>query len=503
MSNIATKMAAGQLELRVDSVPDSSSGQKLDFFDVTNLVIGAAVGADIYVVAAVGSADLGPANLLAWIVAGVFIMVIAINFAKCAAVIKKPGGSYAYVREVWGDFPGFVVGWAFWLAEVAGVAVFLVAFVQYLGFFFPALTWFEQAAIKAALAAAIAYSIIRGTKAAGRTNDTLTIAKLAPLLILVLVGALYLGTHVSATAANFVPFAPLGFSQFFTALVLIFWAYAGFEVGTIPSDNVEDPEKTLPKAMVLGMVIVTLFYVAVNVIVVGAVHWTTLADSQTPLILTASTVFSFTAALSIVGAAILGIGALLTVSGSDESGSFSLSMLSRTLARDGWFPRIFDEEHPRYHTPYKGIVIQSAIAFGASLIAGVNQLILFVVFNLVFVYFMTCLAVFALQRKGAIKTGESRTARALNKALPFAGMIVCVIIIAGIDTLKIIFGVATVLVAVPLYVAVFRHRERERGETHPLSEEEISAYVERTKHVFLGYLFSVVHQRFHSQRKHR
>ncbi len=441
---------------------DSSSEQKLDFFDVTNLIIGAAVGADIYVVAAAGSADLGPANLLAWIVAGVFIIIIAINFAKCAAVIKKAGGAYAYVREAWGDFPGFVVGWAFWLAEIAGVAVFLVAFVQYLGFFLPSLTWFEQAAIKAMLAAAIAYSIIRGTKAAGRTNDVLTIAKLAPLLILVLVGALYLSTHVSATVGNFVPFAPLGLGQFFTALVVIFWAYAGFEVGTIPSDNVEDPEKTLPKAMVLGMAIVTLFYVVVNVVVVGAVHWTTLANSQTPLILAATTVFSFTAALSIAGGIILGVGALLTVSGSDESGSFSLSMLSRTLARDGWFPGVFDEEHPKYHTPYKGIIIQSAIALGASLIAGVNQLILFTVFNLAFVYFMTCLAVFALQRRGTIKTGESRRSKAFNKVLPFAGMAVCVVIIAGIDALKIIFGVATILVAVPLYVAVFRHRERAR-----------------------------------------
>ncbi len=484
-------------------MPDPSSTQKLDFFDVTNLVIGAAVGADIYVVAAAGSADLGPANLLAWIVAGIFIIIIAINFAKCAAVIKREGGSYAYVRATFGDFAGFVVGWAFWLAEVAGVAVFPVAFVQYLGFFFPSLTWVEQAAIKAVLITAIAYSIVRGTKAVGRTNDVLTLAKLTPLLLLVLVGAVYLGTHASATVANFIPFVPLGFGQFFAALVVIFWAYAGFEVGTIPSDNVEDPEKTLPKAMVLGMTIVTLFYVVVNVIVVGAVHWTTLANSQTPVILAATTVFSFTAALSIAGGIILGVGALLTVSGSDESGSFSLSRLSRTLARDGWFPHIFDEEHATYDTPYKGIIIQSAIALGASLIAGVNQLILFVVFNLTFVYFMTCLTVFALQRKGTIKTGESRTMNVLNKALPFAGMVVCVIIIAGIDTFKIIFGVATILIAVPLYVAIFWRRKRERGEAHPLSDEEISAQVERTKRVFLGYLFNVVRRRFRSGRMDR
>ncbi|MDD1721676.1 MAG: APC family permease [Euryarchaeota archaeon] len=250
-------------------MPGTSSAQKLGLFDVTNLVIGAAVGADIYVVASAGSADLGPANLLAWIVAGIFAVIIAINFARCATVIREAGGSYACVRAAWGDFPGFIVGWAFWLAEIATIAVFPVAFVEYLGFFFPALTWFEQAAIKAALVAAITYSIIRGTKAAGRTNDVLTVAKLTPLLLLVLVGAIYLGTHMSTTVANFTPFAPLGFGQFEAALVVIFWAYAGFEFGVIPSDSVENPQKTIPKAMVLAMTFVALFYVIVNIVVIG------------------------------------------------------------------------------------------------------------------------------------------------------------------------------------------------------------------------------------------
>ncbi len=472
-------------------MPDSSSAQKLGLFDVTNLIIGAAVGADIYVVASAGSADLGPANLLAWIIAGIFAIIIAVNFAKCAAIIKKAGGSYAYVRETWGDFAGFVVGWAFWLAEVATIAVFPVAFVQYLGFFFPALTWVEQAIIKAALVAAITYSIIRGTKAAGRTNDVLTLAKLTPLLLLVLVGAIYLGTHVSATVANFTPFAPLGFGQFFTALVVIFWAYAGFEFGVIPSDNVENPQKTIPKAMVLGMTIVAVFYVIVNAVVVGAVNWTTLASSQTPVIIAANTVFSFTAALGVAGGIILGVGALLTVSGSDESGSFSLSGLSRALAQDGWFPRVFREEHPKYHTPYKGMIIQSTIAFGAALVGGLNQLILFSVFNLAFIYFMTCLSVFALQRRGKIDMGHTHIARIGNELIPLGGMAVCVVVVSGIDALKIIFGVATILIAVPLYVVAFWHRERERGVAHPLSQEEINAQVERTQQVFLGYLVKV------------
>ncbi len=304
------------------------------------------------------------------------------------------------------------------------------------------------------------------------------------------------------TVANFTPFAPLGFSQFEAALVVIFWAYAGFEFGVIPSDNVKDPQKTLPKAMVAGMTIVALFYVVVNAVVIGAVNWTTLANSQTPVILAASTVFSFTAALGVAGGFILGIGALLTVSGSDESGSFSLSGLSRALARDGWFPRVFDEEHPKYHTPYKGIIIQSAIALGAALVGSLTQLILFSVFNLAVIYFMTCLSVFALQRRGKMEVGNSRAAKIANHVIPIAGMVVCVVVVAGIDASKILFGAATILIAVPLYVVAFWHKEREKGEEHPLSREEINAQVERTRHVFLGYLFSVIHRRFRSREKH-
>lgn len=88
----------------------SSTSKKLSFFDVTNLLVGAIVGADIYVVASLGSQDRGPASLVAWIVAGLIAIIIALNFAECATLVPRVGGAYAYAREVWGD--GFVVGWA-------------------------------------------------------------------------------------------------------------------------------------------------------------------------------------------------------------------------------------------------------------------------------------------------------------------------------------------------------------------------------------------------------
>src|SRR5665647_1101850 len=214
--------------------------KKLTFFDVTNLLVGAIVGADIYVVASLGSQYLGPASLVAWIAAGLIAIIIALNFAECATLVPKVGGAYAYAREVWGDFAGFIVGWALWLAEVAALAVFPVAFVRYLSFFFPSITVTEGAIIKLLFIASITYVNIRGSKLAGRANDVLTIAKLSPLLLLIVAGLIYMAFNPTQTIANFVPFAPLGFSNFVQALVLIFWAYAGFELAVIPSNEVEN-----------------------------------------------------------------------------------------------------------------------------------------------------------------------------------------------------------------------------------------------------------------------
>jgi APA family basic amino acid/polyamine antiporter len=124
---------------------------KLTSFDVTNLVVGAIIGADIYVASSFGAAYLGPSSLLVWVVAGVLAIVIALCFAQCAALLPKVGGPYAYAKEAWGSFAGFVVGWSLWLAEWVSLAVFPVAFVRYLMFFTPNLDWAAQTVIKGVL----------------------------------------------------------------------------------------------------------------------------------------------------------------------------------------------------------------------------------------------------------------------------------------------------------------------------------------------------------------
>ncbi len=391
-----------------------------------------------------------------------------------------------------GNFTGFLVGWGLWIAEVAALAVMPVAFVRYLTFFIPSLTWIQGAAIKVLFVVVFTYVNIRGTKLAGKTNDILTIAKLSPLLLLIIMGLVYLGVHPSQTYSNLIPFAPLGFSNFAPALILAFWAYSGFELAVIPSNEIDNPKITIPKAMIIGMTIVTFVYLLTNFVVIGAINWTTLQFDPAPLASAGSVVLSYTPALAVIGGAILGIGALLSISGYDESGTLGTSRLSYAIAIDGLFPKFFSQIHPKYGTPYKSIIAQSAIALFGSLIGGLSQLIVFAVFNLAFVYLVTSSVVLVLRERRKPEVGQTAIEKMTGPILPIAGVILSTYLLLICGATTILFGIITILIGVPIYVVYAPRTEMATLKREFLSTEAMLSRVSRTQRVFLGYLFRLI-----------
>ena len=109
--------------------------RELGLFDVVNLVIGTIVGADIYIAAAFGAGYLGPSSIFAWLLAGLMAITIALCFAECSSLLPRVGGPYAYAKEAFGDFAGFMAGWALLIASWSAIAVFPLAFVSYLYIF--------------------------------------------------------------------------------------------------------------------------------------------------------------------------------------------------------------------------------------------------------------------------------------------------------------------------------------------------------------------------------
>jgi APA family basic amino acid/polyamine antiporter len=431
---------------------------RLTLFDVTNLVVGAIIGADIYVASALGAGLLGTFSLIVWVVAGIMAIVIALCFAQCAALLPKVGGPYAYAHAAWGTFAGFIVGWSLWLAEWMSLAVFPVAFTQYLMFFLPGLDLISQDAIKVLFVVFLIATNVVGVKAAGRTNDVLTIVKLAPLVFFVAIGLPYMISNTGVAITNFSPFFPSSLSGFGAALVLIFWAYAGFEISTIPAEEIEDPGRTIPKAIMLGISIVTIFYLTTNIVLFGV--WQSpilgsLASNNAPLAWATKGMLSANPTWVLVGGSIVGVGALISVAGSDESGMIGTSRLGYALAADGLFPRIFASVHPKFKTPYLGIIIQAVTALVAAIVGGLSMLIATSVFFMAIAYVATSASIFSLRRKGAKAQFHLRG----GWLIPVLAIVFSLYLITQCSFTQIALGLILLSVGVPIYIKYSPKRE--------------------------------------------
>jgi amino acid transporter len=457
---------------------------ELTLFDVTNLVVGAIIGADIYVASSFGAKYLGPASLLVWVVAGVIAVIIALCFAQCAALLPKVGGPYAYAKEAWGPFAGFIVGWSLWLAEWVSLAVFPVAFTRYLMFFLPNLELTYQIAVKILFVVFLIATNVFGVKAAGRTNDILTIVKLAPLIFFSGAGLFYMILQSAVVASNFSPFFPYGLENFGVALVLIFWAYAGFEISTIPAEEIRDPSRTIPKAIILGISIVTIFYLTTNIVLFGVRPWNQLALDTAPLASATVAVLNTNLILALVGGAIVGVGALISVAGSDESGMIGTSRLGYALAVDGLFPRVFAKIHPKFKTPYLAITIQAVTALIASIVGNLNMLIATSVFFMAIAYVATSASIFSLRRKGLKPQFHLRG----GLLIPSLGVIFSLYLISQCTIDQIATGLILLFIGIPIYVKYSPKKEITDLKNALLSRDSILERAYRQEEKFLAHL---------------
>ena len=379
--------------------------RQLNAFDVTNLVVGSVIGADIYVAAALGARLLGPASILIWLLAGLIAIVIALSFSHCAAILPRVGGPYVYTKDVAGPFKGFLVGWSLLLAEWFSLAVFPVAFTQYFLSFLP-LSTTDQVLLKGLFIVIIFLTNVVGVEMAGKFNDLLTVGKLGPLLLLTAAGLAFIVFHPQVTLARFQPFFVGDPANIGQALVLIFWAYAGFELSTLPADEIQDARRTIPRAIAAGMFIVIAFYLTTNFVIIANVDQKALSSSPAPLTVAAANIFGVLPGLASLGALIIAVGALISIMGADESGTIGTSRLAFAMSIDGLLPRAFSRLHTTFHTPYIGLALICSTAFVASVIGTLSDLINSSVFLLSFTYLATGASAILLERKYRVGLGR-------------------------------------------------------------------------------------------------
>lgn len=461
--------------------------RELSYFDLMSIVIGAIVGSDIYIVPGLTAGLIGPFAILVWIVGGVMAMVLAMVFAYCAFHVPNVGGSFAYVSKAFNSFYGFVAGWSMCIAEIVALPVFAIVFTNYLQFFVP-LSPGSQLIIRAIFVMVFVGVNIRGVKAAGKVNDVLTVAKLIPLLLIIVVG---LGTLLlnPRLAANYSPFAPLGVGSFGAVMVLVFWAYAGFELGSLPASEVVEPKKNIPRALITGMLVVIFFYVMTNVAVFAVVDWADLSKSQIPLVMVS------TALLGTAGGAITGVGALASVSGTDETEVLGTARLIYAISAHGYLPRALHRIHPSYKTPYVAILLEGGIALALSVFTGISELISFAVFNLGVCYLLVCLALYVLKKKG--EKGLPG-----QDLLPWLGAAISIYLLYSTSFFDKLVGTVFVLLGVQVYLH-FSKTSAHALEERFLSEQTIYEAQLEKQHRFLANFVRLLRAAYDRIRGHR
>lgn len=256
--------------------------RSLGLFAATDIGIGAIIGAGIFVLSGVASGLAGPSVILSFVLAGIVAFLTALSSAELSSFITEAGGSFIYTEQAFGPGWGFLVGWTKSFDYIVGAAAVSIGFATYFVFL---AEWGTDAGTIAVIGAILPLAFMtlnfRGVKEASGANNILVVLKVAALLVFITVGASYIASR--GDYSNYAPFFPRGISGTVAASAVIFFAYIGFNTITVLSEEVKEPQKTIPRAIILAFVVSTLLYIGVSVVEVGLIDWQQIAHSAAPL----------------------------------------------------------------------------------------------------------------------------------------------------------------------------------------------------------------------------
>lgn len=345
------------------------------------------VGGGIFVLPAVVAASVGPSAPLAYVVCAVAMGLIVLCFAQAGSRVTLTGGPYAYVEVALGRFIGFLAGALLWLLASLATAAVASAFAGSVAVFWPALSaTVPRALILAILFGTLAVLNVRGARQGAGLIEVVTVAKLLPLIAFVVIGAALARGPAPDVFGHLSP-STLGRS----VLVLIF-AFAGIESALVPSGEVRDPARTVPRALFIAMGGVTVLYIAIQYVAQTIMGPALATEQQAPLAAAARVVAGS------AGAVVMAVGASISMFGHVSGMTFATPRALYAFGRDGILPSVFQRVDSRYHTPAVAIVVQCTITFLLSVTSGFATLAILSNVAVLILYGLCCIAAWRLQR---------------------------------------------------------------------------------------------------------
>ncbi len=343
---------------------ESKLKKEIGLITLVSIGLGGILGSGIFALPAAMGAVAGPSLILAILFAGIITAFLAIAYAELGAAFPLTGGPYSLPRLALGDFGGFIMGWGYFLYLFIGTAAIIDIFVVYLGFYVPGLAeggTLTPMGITIAVIALWVFTFINifGVKWGALYSVITTIGKLIPLALFTLVGFFYM------KADNFTPFMPFGFSGITLAITLFFWSYTGFEAIVVPSEEVKNPSRNIPLAMLLTVVLSIIIYMVISIVFVGMLPWEGLnlgAHSWQDVKELTSPLSDVSKALGLPWlAAIATIGAIIATAGSGGSWVLIQGRMPYAMAKDNLFWSPVGKIHPKFQTPAFSLIFTSVL----------------------------------------------------------------------------------------------------------------------------------------------
>lgn len=357
-------------------------------WDLVGIVINGVIGAGIFGLPSKIYSLAGTYSIVAFAVCAACVSLIVLSFAEVASRFSGSGGPYLYARETYGPTPGFIVGWLVWIARITSFGANCSLLPTYLDLFFlGAASGLPRAAIITGVVIALAAMNVIGVRYVANASNTLAIGKLLPLAFFVVAGLFFLDLSRFSFAA-----AP-GYHSFSQAVLLLVYAFTGFEMAVIPGGEARNPQRHLPSALMIGMATVVVFYVLIQVVCIGTLP--SLATSQRPL---ADAAVRF---LGTSGAVVITVGIVISLAGNLNVLILSSSRIIYAMGERGDLPDMLAAIHPRHRTPVASILLTTAVMLVLTLSGTFISLLTLSTLSRLVTYFATCAALPLLRRRVA------------------------------------------------------------------------------------------------------
>lgn len=418
-------------------------------WDLTAIAINTIIGTGIFILPARVFGLIGNYSLLAFVACAIIIGFIILCFAEVSSRFEKTGGMYLYAKEAFGSVVGFEVGWLYWIVRVTTFATNCNALLLYLAFFYPqAGEGFLKYLIVGSVVLIITVFNILGVRESVMLTNFFTVGKIVPLLVFAAVGIFFI------EPANFSFGAPPEQGKFFDAILILIYAFAGFEASVIPAGETKDPQKNVPFALISALIFCTILFIIIQIVAIGTLPG--LAESKTPL---ADSAGQF---LGYFGLVFIMIGALVSVLGNLNGGFLATSRIPFAMAEQKELPQILAKTHAKFKTPHISILLTSVVILIFTLQTSFYSALTIATITRLLVYATTCAALPVFRKKQNVP--EAKFVAPFGIVASILSLLLIVWLLTRVDYAK--EGLAIIILAavgfVIYFVYSFAGQNRER-----------------------------------------